>query len=167
MKFVFSSRWVWLLWAILWLSFRLTSSFCKARIKWMMSLGEEIGGLNKAKAMINAEGVSLILKSIQVQFRRPVTYPDSVSLLQNFKYFWHWLWPKLVIGYRPLLGADHDHQDTATTFHVTASAYSLAQKAFVAHSKETLVWYDYDKQKKCDPGEKVKDVLWGRVMTKG
>jgi acyl-CoA thioesterase FadM len=110
-----------------------------------MSLGEEIGGFSKAKAMINAEGVSLILKSIQVQFRRPVTYPDS-----------------LVIGYRPLLGADHDHQDTAT-FHVTASAYSLAQKAFVAHSKETLVWYDYDKRKKCDPGERAKDVLRGRV----
>jgi hypothetical protein len=47
-----------------------------------------------------------------------------------------------------------------------ASAYSLAQKAFVAHSKEALVWYDYNKLEKCDPGERAKDVVRGRVMVK-
>jgi len=44
----------------------------------MVSLGEEMGGASKAKAMLNAQGISLILKSIDVQFRRPVTYPDTV-----------------------------------------------------------------------------------------
>ncbi|KDR80876.1 hypothetical protein GALMADRAFT_135966 [Galerina marginata CBS 339.88] len=117
--------------------------FESARIKWMMSLGEELGGPSKAKAMINAQGISLILKSIEVQFRRPVTYPDS-----------------LLIGYRPLPPtSEHD----AATFHVAASAYSLAQRAFVAHAKEALVWYDYDKLKKCDPDERAKEVLRGRM----
>ena len=50
----------------------------QARIKWMMSLGEELGGPERAKAMINAQGVSLILKSIEVQYKRIVTYPDTV-----------------------------------------------------------------------------------------
>jgi acyl-CoA thioesterase FadM len=45
-----------------------------------MALGREIGGPDKANALIKAQGVSLILKSIAVKFRRPVTYPDTVCL---------------------------------------------------------------------------------------
>ncbi|KAF8159330.1 Thioesterase/thiol ester dehydrase-isomerase [Crassisporium funariophilum] len=118
--------------------------FESARIKWMMSLGHELGGPSRAKAMMNGQGISLILKSIDVQFRRPVTYPDT-----------------LLIGYQPLPPAP-GHSDTAT-FHVAASAYSLTQKAFVAHAKEAIVWYDYDKLKKCDPGSQTMDVLWSRI----
>ena len=44
----------------------------------MLTLGEELGGPERARAMIRGQGVSLILKSIDVQFRRPVTYPDTV-----------------------------------------------------------------------------------------
>ncbi|CAA7265179.1 unnamed protein product [Cyclocybe aegerita] len=118
--------------------------FESARIKWMMSLGEELGGPTRAEAMIKGNGVSLILKSIDVQFRRPVTFPDT-----------------LLIGYRPVPPAS-GHTDVAT-FHVAASAYSLSQKAFVAHTKEALVWYDYDALKKCHPGERALETLWGRV----
>lgn len=50
----------------------------QARIQWMASLGEELGGPAKAQAMIKGQGISLILKSIEVQFRRPVIYPDTV-----------------------------------------------------------------------------------------
>ena len=50
----------------------------QARIKWMMSLGDELGGPERARAMINAQGISLILKSIEVQYKRIVTYPDTV-----------------------------------------------------------------------------------------
>jgi hypothetical protein len=46
---------------------------------------------------------------------------------------------------------------------MAASAYSLAQGAFVSHSNETLVWYDYDKLKKCDPGEVVREAVWRRI----
>jgi hypothetical protein len=47
----------------------------------MTSLGHELGGPEKVAAMLKAQGVSLILKSIEVKFRRPVTYPDTVRLL--------------------------------------------------------------------------------------
>ena len=43
-----------------------------------MALGEEIGGPSKAQAMIAGQGVSLILKSFEIKFRRPVTFPDTV-----------------------------------------------------------------------------------------
>ncbi|PPQ70847.1 hypothetical protein CVT24_001054 [Panaeolus cyanescens] len=121
--------------------------FESARIHWMTSLGEQLGGPEKAKAMIRGKGVSLILKSIDVQFRRPVTFPDT-----------------LIIGYRPLPPAND--AESSSTFHVVASAYSLAQKAFVAHSKEALVWYDYDRLRKCEPGEREKEVLKSRVSSK-
>jgi len=45
----------------------------------MSSLGNELGGPEKAQAMLKAQGTSFILKSIEVMFRRPVKYPDTVS----------------------------------------------------------------------------------------
>ena len=42
-------------------------------------MGDELGGPSRGKAMMNGQGISLILKSIELQFRRPVTYPDTVS----------------------------------------------------------------------------------------
>jgi acyl-CoA thioesterase FadM len=41
-------------------------------------LALELGGQAKVDDMLQAKGVSLILKSIEVQFKRPVTYPDTV-----------------------------------------------------------------------------------------
>jgi hypothetical protein len=42
-------------------------------------MGDELGGPSRGKAMMNGHGISLILKSIELRFRRPVTYPDTVS----------------------------------------------------------------------------------------
>ena len=53
----------------------------KARIEWMMTLGNEIGGPEKAQAMVKGQGVSLILRYLSIRFKRPVTYPDTVSNL--------------------------------------------------------------------------------------
>ena len=50
-----------------------------------------------------------------------------------------------------------------STFYAAASAYSLAQRNFVTHVTDTLVWYDYDKLRKCDPGERAWQVLRGRM----
>jgi len=44
-----------------------------------MSLGNAMGGPEKAQAMSKGQGVSLILKSLSINFKRPVTYPDTVS----------------------------------------------------------------------------------------
>ncbi|KAJ3572685.1 hypothetical protein NP233_g2921 [Leucocoprinus birnbaumii] len=119
--------------------------FESARIKWMTSLGNELGGLEKAQSMLKAQGISLIIKSIEVKFRRPVTYPDT-----------------LLIGYKPVPPPPEGSPDNAT-FEVKASAYSIAQEAFVAHSKEALVWYDYDSLRKCDPGDQARAVVFARA----
>jgi len=111
----------------------------------MMALGEEIGGPSKARAMLNGQGISLILKSFEIKFRRPVTFPDT-----------------LLIGYKVL--PFEDERDLST-FHVTGSAYSLVQKAFVAHTKEAIVWYDYDRLEKCDPEDKAMAFLRRKVAT--
>ena len=44
-------------------------------------MGNELGGPSRGEAMMNGQGISLILKSMELQFRRPVTYPDTVSNL--------------------------------------------------------------------------------------
>lgn len=48
-------------------------------------------------------------------------------------------------------------------FNVAAVAYSHAQRAVVADSDSVIVWYDYDKLRKCDPGEESRQVIWGRI----
>ena len=53
--------------------------------------------------------------------------------------------------------------DDHSTFHVAASAFSLAQGKMVAHSKEALVWYSYDVGRKCDPGEEARAVVRRRM----
>jgi hypothetical protein len=57
--------------------------FETSRIGWMRHVGNLIGGSAKAEGFIRGKGVSLILKSIKVDFRRPVTYPDTVRLISS------------------------------------------------------------------------------------
>lgn len=45
---------------------------------WLIRLGNLLGGEKRVQAMLAGEGISLILKSINVNFRRPVTFPDTV-----------------------------------------------------------------------------------------
>lgn len=52
----------------------------------MMALGREIGGPQKAKDMMSGKGVSLILKSVSLNYKRPVTYPDTVRLPKLRRY---------------------------------------------------------------------------------
>ena len=69
---------------------------------------------------------------------------------------------QLLIGYRPNPPSGESTDDDPSTFNVAASTYSRP-RAFIAHSDESLVWYDYDKWKKCDPGEDVMAKVWKRV----
>ena len=46
----------------------------------MRSLGHEAGGAARADAMVRGRGVSLILKSVSLDYRRPVTYPDTLLI---------------------------------------------------------------------------------------
>ena len=54
--------------------------FESGRMKWITALGEDIGGPEAARKILTGKGVGFILKSIEVKFRRPVTFPDTVCL---------------------------------------------------------------------------------------
>ncbi|KAF9256522.1 hypothetical protein L218DRAFT_966307 [Marasmius fiardii PR-910] len=119
--------------------------FESSRIHWMSHLGNRLGGPKRAEALLKGKGISLILKSIQVNFRRPVTYPDT-----------------LLLSHKPYVPqtSPTTNPDDPSHLYLTSSAFSVAQQAFVAHSYETIVWYDYDKLRKCDPGEEYRNAVW-------
>lgn len=119
----------------------------------MVSLAHEIGGPSKAESMLKAKGVGLILKYVDVSYKRPVTFPDT-----------------LLIAHKPMLSypissktGEKATEPSRTQFEVRAVAYSYAQKAIVAESDSVLVWYNYDVLKKCDPGDEVWNALQGRI----
>jgi len=114
--------------------------FESGRMQWVCRLGNLLGGNERTQAMLAGQGVSIILKSINVNYRRPVTFPDT-----------------LLIGHKAILSSSR------TQFILAAAAYSYAQQTVVADSEGAFVWYDYDKLKKCDPGDEAWKVL--REMT--
>ncbi|KAL0953892.1 hypothetical protein HGRIS_005063 [Hohenbuehelia grisea] len=118
--------------------------FESGRIHWMISLAEELGGPEKVRAMLNAQGTSLILKSISVDFKKPVVFPDT-----------------LLIAHKPYYPPNKPA--SPTHFNCLAVAYSYAQRAIVTTSDSVLVWYDYDNLRKTKPGEQALAVLKRRM----
>ncbi|KAK0227064.1 HotDog domain-containing protein [Armillaria nabsnona] len=116
--------------------------FESSRIHWMRHLGHQLGGPSAADSLIRGEGVSLILRSIDVRFRRPVTYPDT-----------------LLIAHRPVQPDDAQISDPSA-LNLEAAAYSLNQRAMVTLTKEVVVWYDYDTLKKCIPEDRYLQAVW-------
>ncbi|KAF8825538.1 hypothetical protein HHX47_DHR6000292 [Lentinula edodes] len=101
--------------------------------------GHRLGGPDEAEALRKGKGISLIIKSLNVNYRRPVTYPDTVSTISVlFPSSYH-----LVMSVSPSL-----------------NTFSVTQQAFVAHCHETLVWYDYKKLRKSAPGEEYRTAVW-------
>ncbi|KAI0741803.1 HotDog domain-containing protein, partial [Daedaleopsis nitida] len=123
--------------------------FESGRIHWMRALGSELGGPAKADAMIKGKGVSLILKSLSVDYKRPVVYPDT-----------------LLVAHQPHLGSTSrtgPSRQAKTHFYVKGAMWSYAQRRVVTESDSVLVWYDYDKLAKCDPGEEAKAAIMRRM----
>ncbi|KAH0836820.1 HotDog domain-containing protein [Lanmaoa asiatica] len=110
--------------------------FESGRMQWIIRAGNLLGGEKRAQAMLAGQGVSIILKSINVNFRRPVTFPDT-----------------LLIGHKAIVSSSR------TQFTLASAAYSYAQQTVVADSDGVHVWYDYDSLKKCDPGDETWRVL--------
>ncbi|KIP02305.1 hypothetical protein PHLGIDRAFT_79323, partial [Phlebiopsis gigantea 11061_1 CR5-6] len=99
-------------------------------------------------AMVRGRGVSLILKSVALDYRRPVTYPDT-----------------LLVAHKPVRAARAPQP--RTHFRVRAVAWSYAQRRVVTESDAVLVWYDYDRLVKCSPGEDMLAVLDRRMALCG
>ncbi|KAI0675625.1 Thioesterase/thiol ester dehydrase-isomerase [Trametes maxima] len=127
------------------------------RIHWMRALGHEIGGPEKADAMIKGKGVSLILKSVSLDYKRPVVFPDT-----------------LLVAHKPHPGPLHTssrvnspevttRRQAKTHFHVMGAIWSYGQRRIVTESDSVLVWYDYDRLVKCDPGEVARAAIERRM----
>jgi len=100
-----------------------------------MSVGHDIGGPDRADALLRPQGIAFILKSMEVNYRRPVRFPNT-----------------LLVASKP--APEPDSKKSRTQFLLLASAYSYEQRAVVADLKSVMTWYDYDKLAKCDPGDK-------------
>lgn len=81
-------------------------------------------------------GKSFILAGINVRYRRPVLYPDTILVGQACEL---------------PLGKDR--------FILRGAAYSLAQKKIVAISAQDCVTYDYTKLAKCDIPDDIRNAL--------
>ena len=122
-------------------------------MQWVIGVGNLLGGKDRAQAMLAGQGVSIILKSMNVNFRRPVTFPDTVRVSLLFLAFSENDAMQLLIGHKAIVSSSR------TQFVLAAAAYSYAQQAIVADSEGVFVWYDYDILKKCDPGDETWRVL--------
>ena len=64
---------------------------------------------------------------------------------------------------RIVLGEELHDRVQEVYLHVLAVAWSYAQRRIVTESDSVLVWYDYDKLAKCNPGDDARRVLEGRM----
>ncbi|KAE9393996.1 Thioesterase/thiol ester dehydrase-isomerase [Gymnopus androsaceus JB14] len=120
--------------------------FESSRIRWMTDLGHRLGGPARTEALLKGKGISLIIKSLTVNYRRPVTYPDT-----------------LLVSHKPIPPPSPSPSESShdpACLYLTSSAFSVNQQAFVAHCNEVLVWYDYEKLRKCVPGEEYHSAVW-------
>jgi len=125
--------------------------FESSRIHWMRSLGEELGGQAKVDAMLQGRGVSLILKSISINYKRPVVYPDTLLVAH-----------KVHAGHSR--SNSEDNVLPKTHFNLAGAVWSYAQRRIVTECDSVIVWYDYDKLAKCDPGPEARDSLVRRMQ---
>jgi len=108
------------------------------RMKYCEELAKAVDS-ERARAMLEGRGKSIILKSISVNFKRPVVYPDT-----------------LLVSHKP-------HSLESTRFHLSVSMYSHSQQAVVATGDAICVWYDYDTLKKCEAPHDLNTLLNERV----
>lgn len=125
----------------------------------MTRLACEAGGPNAAVGMLAGKGIGLILKSIAVTFKSPVTYPDTVCI-----FFWQETYLsikmiQLLISHRPR----PTDPPSETHFNIDAHIYSYAQRKVVATSDSVMVWYNYDTLKKSSPAEEMRVALARRM----
>ncbi|PWN21772.1 hypothetical protein BCV69DRAFT_297983 [Microstroma glucosiphilum] len=113
--------------------------FESQRMVFAESIARDLGE-ERQKEIVTGKGVSFILAGINIKYRRPVTYPDT-----------------LLIGTK----ADCPLQEGTDRFTLSSAAYSL--KAWEAHQSQSgsrepgpvcvadalCVTYDYDKLAKC------------------
>lgn len=121
-----------------------------SRMKWIESLGYELGGDSKALDMCQGRGVSLILKSHAVKYVRPVTFPDTILVAHK---------PYDDYLATPVPSSTSTQRNPLTQIPMKAVIWSYGQRRIVTESDSVLVWYDYDTLTKCVPGQNMLGIL--------
>ena len=128
-------------------------------MKWIESLGYELGGYSMALDMCQGRGVSLILKSHAVKYARPVTFPDTI-LVAHKPYDDY-------LRTAPVSSSTSTHKNPLTQIPMKAVIWSYSQRRIVTESDSVLVWYDYDTLAKCVPGQDMLSILSRRAKIGG
>lgn len=116
--------------------------------------------------MLKAQGISVILKSLEVKFKRPVTFPDTVKKPIPYIYQQYLRFTQLLIAHKAYYPEQTIRNNIRTEFNLHAKAFSYTQGSVVAECDCTLVWYDYDALKKCEPWKEAKELL-DRLVKEG
>ncbi|GJJ11184.1 hypothetical protein Clacol_005416 [Clathrus columnatus] len=109
-----------------------------SRLQWVTRLYQGVGGPTASNDFLATRGIALILKSLSIDYKRPITYPDTVLIAHRL--------------------APVDPPST-TRFKHEAMIYSYSQHAIAATGESVLVWYDYDKSQKTQPSDAIRAAL--------
>ncbi|KAK0536560.1 hypothetical protein OC835_001995 [Tilletia horrida] len=107
-----------------------------ARMLWGQHLATYIEDEQRRTDILRGTGVSFILGGINVRYRRPLLYPDTVLIAQTVA-----------------LPISEDR------FTIQAIAYSVNQGAVASSGDQLCVMYDYVKLKKCPIPEDLRQVM--------
>ncbi|EPS33660.1 hypothetical protein PDE_08622 [Penicillium oxalicum 114-2] len=103
-----------------------------ARVNWTRNIGMHIDAANREKwfNLLNSRGIGLILRSIKVDYKFPMTFPDKITVYQ-----------KLVHNPDSALSSQ-------SAFQLQVMILSEARQRPAARCHEDIVTYDYRKQRK-------------------
>ena len=102
---------------------------------------------------------SLILKSISIDYRRPVVYPDTLLVA-------HRVHPGAAPRSSPDVADARCAEEArlpTTHFGLAGAILSYQQRRIVPECDSVIVWYDYDRLAKCDPGPEAREALLRRL----
>ncbi|KAJ5168178.1 uncharacterized protein N7482_003772 [Penicillium canariense] len=103
-----------------------------ARVNWTRNIGIHIDPANKSEwiNLLNSTGIGLILRSIKVDYKFPMTWPDKITVYQ-----------KLVPDPSSALSSQ-------SAFQLQVMILSEARQRPAARCHEDIVTYDYKKNRK-------------------
>ena len=106
-----------------------------ARVNWATNFGLHMDPENKETWMqlMTPKGIGLILKSIRVDYKFPMTYPDRVSVFHKLRY-------------KP----ERETANDSSSFLLDVLILSETAQRPAARCYEDLVVYDYTEGKKVD-----------------
>lgn len=137
--------------------------FESARMFFATSLTKDLSPERKEE-IAKGTGKSFILAGINVRYRRPVVYPDTVSPLFIYRQkVYKKAKPKTFLSLDQILvGTACELPLGKDRFMLRGACYSLAQQSIVAVSAQDSVSYDYTQLKKCDIPDDLKQALEAR-----